>query len=262
MSKTAVITGATSGMGAEYARRLAAEHYDLIITGRRKEQIEKLAEDLRKQYGVGVNVVIAELSEDSDIKKLTDAVEATENIEILINNAGHSGYMKYFVDVESDHYERMIKVHQIVPMRLIKLVAPGMIKRGKGAIVNVSSIGAFSAMPEVHVYQATKAFLKMFSEGLYQELREKGIKVQALCPGFTDTNFAKDYLAEDEYLKYTNKIKMMMAKPEKVVDYSLKRLKGNKVVCIPGLLNKFMVTIFSLLPRGMYYSMAKKMTKL
>ncbi len=259
MSKTAVITGATSGMGAAFAKRLAGDGYDLIITGRRKEIIDKVVEDIIKEYKVNVNVIIAELSNDADIQKVIDAIKAADNIEVLINNAGYSGYFKYFVDVEPEHYVNMIKVHQIVPIRLINILAPDMIKQGKGTIINVSSIGAFMSTPQGHVYQSTKAFVKHFSEGLYQELRDKGIKVQALCPGFTDTNFAKDYVSEKEYKSMVNSVKMIMGTPEKVVDCSLKHLRKNKVVCIPGFVNKCMATIFPLLPRRIYYALAKKM---
>ena len=262
MNKTAVITGATSGIGAEYAKRLAADGYDLIITGRRQEIIEKLADEIRKKNAVNVNVVIAELSDDNDIQRVIDSVKATDNIEILINNAGHSGYFKDLVEVEPELYEKMIKVHQIVPIKLIKLVVPEMIKRRKGIIINVSSIGAFLSMPQGHVYGSTKAFLKHFSEGLYQELRDKGIKVQALCPGFTDTNFARDYMTEDEYKSLVESIKIAMSTPEKVVDYSLRQLKKNKVVCIPGVINKVMCFIFPKLPRRIYYVLTKKMTEI
>ena len=102
----------------------------------------------------------------------------------------------------------------------------------------------------------------MFSEGLYQELKDKGIKIQALCPGFTNTNFAKDYMTEEEYGKLANSVKSMMMSPEAVVDYSLKKLKKNKVVCIPGIINKFICFLFPKLPRGIYYSLAAKMAEL
>ena len=262
MGKTAVITGATSGIGAVYAKRLAADGYDLIITGRRKEIINKLAEDITKQYNVNVNVVIAELSDDNDIQKVIDAINAKDDIEILINNAGFSGQYKNFYEVEPAHYEQMIKVHQVAPMRLVSAVVPKMIKQGKGTIINTSSIAAFNALPTGHVYCGSKSFIKMFSEGLYQELRDTGIKVQALCPGFTDTNFAKDYMTEEEYENLRKSAKVMMMSPEAVVDYSLKKLRGNKVVCIPGAINKILCFLFPKLPRGIYYRLAAKMTEI
>jgi short-subunit dehydrogenase len=262
MSKTAVITGATSGIGAAFAKRLAAAGYDLIITGRKRELIEKLADELRKKHGVNIKVIIAELSNDNDIQKVIDTINAADNIDMLINNAGYSGYARNFIEVEPAHYEQMIKVHQVVPMRLVSVVAPKMIKQGKGTIINTSSIAAYNALPTAHVYGGTKSFLKIFSEGLYQELRAKGIKIQALCPGFTDTNFAKDYMTEEEYTKLASSTKRIMMSPEAVVDYSLKRLKKNKVVCIPGLANKAICFTLPKLPRGLYYKLAAKMTGL
>ncbi len=262
MSKTAVITGATTGIGAEYARRLAADGYDLIITGRRKDIIQKLADNLVNQHNLKVDVIIAEFSDDDDVQKVIDAIKAVENVEILINNAGYSGYMKDFLEVDLKHYEQMIKVHQIVPMRLISVVAPQMIKRGEGTIINVASNGAFFPLPTVFAYGATKAFLKFFSEGLYQELRDKGIKVQALCPGVTDTDFSKAYFTEEEYGKFISKLKNITMSPEAVVDYSLKALKKKKVICIPGLMNKVMAKILPSLPRNMYYKIAAKMVEM
>ena len=197
MSKTAVITGATSGIGAEYARRLAADGYDLIITGRRQEIIEKLADDLRKNHNVNVNVVIAELSDDNDIQKVIDAINAADDIEMLVNNAGYASEMKHCMEFELDDHEKLIKVHQIAPLRLIYAAVPKMIKKGKGNIVNVSSLGVYTPSPMTYSYTATKSYLKQFTEGLYQELKDNGIKVQVLCPAFTKTDFYRN-IPEDE----------------------------------------------------------------
>lgn len=258
MSKTAVITGATSGIGAAFARRLAQDGYDLIITGRKKDIIQKLADDLSQRYGVGVNVIIAELSDDDDYRKLADAVKSREDIEMVVNNAGYSGYARHFEEVDIAEHEKMVKVHQVVPMRLVALTVPGMIKRKKGAIINLSSIASFLYLPSGSIYCSTKAFIRMYSQCLYLELKDKGIRVQALCPGFTDTNFAKEYYPEDMLEQFA---KTGMMTPEKVVDYSLASLKKkNKPVCIPGLSNNIMVRFFPSMPAGLYASMQTRMT--
>ena len=127
MGKTAVITGARQ-IGAAYAKRLATDGFDLIITGRRREIIQKLADNLVAQHRVRVSVIIAELSDDNDFQKVVDAIRATEDIEMLINNAGYSGYPGHFVETDMAEHEKMVKVHQIVPMRLISLVGPQMIE--------------------------------------------------------------------------------------------------------------------------------------
>jgi len=260
MGKTAVITGATTGIGAAYAKRLATDGFDLIITGRRREIIQKLADNLVAQHRVRVSVIIAELSDDNDFQKVVDAIRATEDIEMLINNAGYSGYPGHFVETDMAEHEKMVKVHQIVPMRLISLVGPQMIKRGNGAIINVSSMQAFLPVPSLSVYAGTKAFLKCYSGCIYQELRDKGIKVQALCPGFTKTNFAKDYWPKELLDQTQRKVKRMVMSPEEVVDYSLKCLKKDKLICIPGMSNRAMVKVFPSLPMGIYRGLVKRMT--
>jgi short-subunit dehydrogenase len=257
MNKIAVITGATSGIGAAYARRLAKDGYDLVITGRRIDIIRKLAEDLPKQYGIKVDVIIAELSNDYDFQKLADVIR-TKDVDMLINNAGYSGYARHFEEVDIAEHENMIKVHEIIPIRLISLILPGMIKRGRGNIINVSSIGAFMPARSNTVYCATKAFLKSYSQSLYLELKEKGVKVQVLCPGNIPTNFGKNYYPEDIY--ESKMAGPMLMSPEKVVDSSLKSLKKNKLVCIPGFSNQLMVKLFPSLPMSIYSGLVNRMS--
>ena len=255
MSKTAIITGATSGIGAAFARRLAQDGYDLVITGRKKDIIQKLADDLSQQHNIKVTVIIAELSNDSDFNKLADAVKTREDIEILINNAGYSGYDRHFEEVDIAEHEKMVKLLQVVPMRLVSLIVPGMIKRGKGAIINVSSSASFLPISTVSVYGGSKAFLKYYSQSLWQELKDKNIKVQALCPGFTETNFGKDYYSKETY----QKVKNFMRSPEKVVECSLSSLKKNKPVCIPGISTWLVAKMFPVLPWGIYCWMGSRM---
>ncbi len=257
MSKTAVITGATSGIGAAYARRFAQQGYDLIITGRKKEVIQKQADDISAKNKVKVTVVIAEFSKDSDVQKVLDAVKGRDDIEVLINNAGHSGYDRHFEDLDIAEHENLVKVHVIAAMRLISLVLPGMIKRQQGSIINVASIAGYMPVPGLSVYCGVKAFLKLYTQSLHLELMDKSIKVLALCPGYTDTNWGMDYFSQrlkDE----AGKLKAM--DPEKVVDYSLKALDKNKWVCVPGMSNRVMTRLFPSFPAGMYYSMGKRMT--
>ncbi|MFC2038288.1 SDR family NAD(P)-dependent oxidoreductase [Chloroflexota bacterium] len=258
MSKTAVITGATSGIGAAFARRLAVEGYDLIITGKSHDEVGDLLDDLKKPGDINANLVIAEFSRDEDIQKVLDAVNADHNIEFLVNCAGYRGPMKPFIDSDVSDFERMIKVHQVVPVRLISAVLPQMIERQRGTIINVSSMAAFLPVPEIGVYGGTKSFLRFFSEVLHQELRGKGIKIQALCPGYTLTNFAKDSMTEDEFNKLVNSVKFLQMSPEEVVEHSWRHLKKKSVVCIPGIKNKAMVFLLSLLPRNLYYKITAK----
>ncbi|UCC16669.1 MAG: SDR family oxidoreductase [Dehalococcoidales bacterium] len=259
MSKTAVITGATSGIGAAYAKRLAADSYDLILTGRRQDIIQKLADDLTEKHGIKVKVIIAELSDDNDIQKVVDAINSTDNVEVLINNAGFSPDEEHFMGMEFRDVERMIKVHQTVPVRLGYAVVPKMEQRSRGIIINVSSMGAFLPSPNIIIYGATKAFLKIFSESLYMDLRRKGIKVQVLCPRLTRTDFHRE-LTQEKYKMISSKYHWMTA--DEVVDYSLRCLEKNKgPICIPGVRAKLYSAIVPALPKSIYYKIAEKMAR-
>lgn len=259
MSKTAVITGATSGIGAAYAKRLAADGYDLILTGRRREIIQKLADELSDEHKIEVKVIIAELSDDSDIQKVVDAIGSADNVEVLINNAGFSPDEKHFMGMEFRDVERMIKVHQIVPVRLAYAVVPKMEERRRGTIINVSSVGAFLPSPSIIIYGATKAFLKIFSESLYMDLRRKGIKVQVLCPRLTRTDFHRE-LSERRYKMISSKYHWMTA--DEVVDHSLRCLKKNKgPICVPGIRGKLFGAIVPALPKSIYYRIEARMTR-
>jgi len=253
MSKTALITGATSGIGAAYAKRLASQGYDLILTGRRQEIIQKLAEDLAAVFKIKTRVIIAELSEDSGIQKVIDVIKTTEDLEILINNAGYSGPFVYFAENDELEHERQTKVLAIAPMRLIYAALPEMIKRKNGTIINVASQAAFLPNKKWAVYAAGKAFLKSFSESLYLEVKKHGIKVQVVCPGPTDTDIWKNL---PEVKTIMSKFKLMS--PEKLVDYSMEDLKKNRVVCIPGLHDKIFQTRVKLMSRASLYKMLDK----
>jgi uncharacterized protein len=257
MSKIAVITGATSGFGAAFARRLAQDGYDLIITGRKKGIIQKLADEIATNNKVKVAVVIAELSDDTDIQRVLDSVKKEAEIDILINNAGQSGYDQHFEDVDIVDHEKLIKVQTIVPMRLISLVLPGMIKRHKGSIINVASMASFLPLPGFSVYCGVKGFLRLYTESLHFELMDKGIKVLALCPGYSDTNWGKEYFSKRLKDGLSNTKGMP---PDNVVADSLNALKKNQWVCIPGMSNKMMKNMFTPLPLGMYASLLYRMT--
>jgi uncharacterized protein len=249
LSKIALITGATSGIGAEYAKRLASQGYDLILTGRREQIIQKLADDIAKQFNIKAKVIIAELTDDADIQKVVDAIKTAENLEILINNAGYAGPFILFAEKDMQESERMIKVMVTVPMRLIYAALPEMSKKGRGTIINVASISAFVPNKKWSIYGASKASLKSFSESLYLEVKNKGIRVQVVCPGPVDTGFWKNLPAEKAIMSKRFKI----TSPESVFDNSLRDLEKNRVVCIPGATTKFLMSLSSFLPRSYIY---------
>jgi short-subunit dehydrogenase len=262
MSKTAVITGATSGIGAAYARRLAADGYDLIITGRRQEIIRKLADDLTTKHNIKVKVIIAELSDENDVRKVIKAIENAENVEILINNAGYGGLFRPILHVTPADYDRMIKVHQLTPLQLILAVVPRMIERRKGTIINVSSLSAYAPTPAAGIYQGSKSFLKLFSESLHMELKDKGIRVQALCPGYVDTDFFRDSKSEEEKTSILSGFRTRLTmSPDSVVDYSLKCLKKDRVICIPGAIYRLLWRLVSVIPGNLYYKWTSRLIR-
>jgi len=184
----ALITGAKSGIGEAYARRFAAQGYDLIITGRRKETINRISDELARICSVNVEVFIAELSNLEDVGALAQKVRNTKNLDILVNNAGF-GTTRHFHNEDLEGQQNMVRVHILTPMKLTYAALPNMIARGKGAIINVASLSAFYPLPRGATYSGTKAFMGAFSEAIHMELARTGLKVQALCPGFTRTDF-------------------------------------------------------------------------
>lgn len=248
-NKTAVITGATSGIGAAYAKRFAAQGYNLIITGRRKEKIEALAENIRRERHVNVEVVLAELSEKEGIHKVIEAMQRKQ-VELLVNNAGF-GVNSLFYDCDLDVAEQLANVNVIAPMELIRAVLPDMVKRGSGTIINISSESVYMIVRKNSVYSGAKAFLKSFTEGLHVDLIGTGVRVLAVCPGLTHTDFHEKIGMEKS--RQLNKGIVSWMSPEEVVSCSLKDLQKDKVICVPGLHTKLLTGILRLLPRKMYY---------
>ncbi|MBN2444007.1 MAG: SDR family NAD(P)-dependent oxidoreductase [Spirochaetales bacterium] len=254
----AVITGATSGIGAEFARQLAGQGYNLIISGRRKEVIEKVARDIRETYKTEVTVVIADFLKQPDITEFIRVVKKTGNIEFLINNAGF-GHAEEFFEDTYPHQKTMIDVHVNATTEITHAVVPELRKNGKGFIINVSSMAPMLSSPSSPLYSATKGYINIFSEALFMLLKPDHIKVQALCPGFTRTDFHEKIGMTREQCKNVGIIRWM--RPEKVVRISLKSIGKNKVIIVPGFLNKLILAFISILkslPGGIYYSISSR----
>lgn len=228
----ALVTGASAGLGAEYARQLAASGTNLVLTARRLDRLEELARELRAGRGVTVEVIEADLSRDDGIARVERSIAGAADLDLLVNNAGF-GNTAGFVRGEAAGHVDMLRVHVDATVRLTRAALPGMIARGRGAVVNVSSVAAFSPFSGA-MYSGTKSFLVMFSENLQAELRGKGlpIRVQALCPGLTHTEF---HAAADMDLSGVPGI--FWRRADEVVRTSLRRI-GRGVVCIPGWENK------------------------
>ncbi|MCX8160742.1 MAG: SDR family oxidoreductase [Candidatus Saccharicenans sp.] len=229
--RKALITGASAGLGEEYARQLAAAGVDLILVARRKDRLEDLARGLSQKYPVSVEIFPADLSRDHELSALAEKIRQTEDLDLLINNAGFGGKSKFYKD-ENGESEQMVRVHVLAPVILTRAALPAMIRRGRGAVINVSSVAAFSPFSGA-MYSSTKAFLAMFSVNLQNELHGKGIKVQALCPGLTHTEFHQVAGMNKETIPG-----FLWMRADRVVRISLRALGRNKVIVIPGCRNR------------------------
>jgi short-subunit dehydrogenase len=246
----ALVTGATSGIGAAFASRLAQKGFDLILHGRRQKELMDRAKNLERIYSTSVEIIIAELSRPDEIRKVEERINSLDRLDMLVNNAGY-WEPGVFWEHSPDSLEAMIMVHNVAPVRFIRAALPRMLERDKGDIINVSSLGAYLNMVTLENYGATKAYLISFTESLHVALMGTGIRVQALTPGFTVTEFHSRLGAD-----FTKEQRTWM-QPEEVVDESLRALGKGPVVCIPGFKRRFIVKLVSMLPRSVYYKMMK-----
>lgn len=184
---TALITGASSGIGAVYARRLAERGHSLILVARRADRLEALAGELIAQFAVEARFLAADLTVEADIAKIEDLLR-TETVDLLVNNAG-IGPIASTTDLSDEAAARTLALNVTAPMRLIRAALPGMQARRRGSIINVGSVMAFHAMPVTSLYSATKAFVLTYSRAIAQEVKASGIHVQAVLPAGTVTEF-------------------------------------------------------------------------
>jgi short-subunit dehydrogenase len=243
---SALVTGATSGIGAAFANRLAQRGFDLILHGRRQEKLTERAKNLEKTHNISVEIIIGELSQAEELRKIERYIQGLERLDMLINNAGYWTPGNFW-DQSPDSLEAMIMVHVVAPVRFIRAVLPRMLERHRGDIINVSSMGAYFNLVTVENYAATKAYLINFTESLHVALMGTGIRVQALAPGFTVTEFHSRLGAD------FRKAQRKWMRSEELVEISLKALEKGRVVCIPGAKRRFLVKFARVLPRRMYY---------
>ncbi|MBZ5546026.1 MAG: SDR family oxidoreductase [Acidobacteriia bacterium] len=248
----ALVTGASAGIGAAYARRLAREGYDLVLVARRRERLEALAAELQSSVGVRAEVLPADLTQDSGLKAVEDRIERAENLEFLLNNAGF-GAKGRFWETPSETQDDMHRLHVLATVRLTHAALKGMTARGGGAVVNVSSVAAFVCRPGNTSYYATKLWVNGFSEGLYLELKNarSPVRVQALCPGYTLTEF-HDVMGFDRRLVPRS----LWTSAEDVVEASLAGLRRGDLFVVPGWRYKLLVILLRLMPRSVMYAAA------
>jgi len=224
-----------SGIGAVFAERLAHDGYDVNIVARRRDRLEALAENLQIIHQVNVEVIVADLSKSDDLRVVEKRIAENTALELLVNNAGFGDNMA-FVQLDPDKAEEIINIQVLAVARLTRAALPGMLARGRGSIINVSSRLAFSGsmgssqLPKRATYAGANAFINTFSQLVQSELEGTGVQVQALCPGLVETEFHERVGIDRN--RYPAAIVM---KPEDVVQASLTGLKLGEVICVPVL---------------------------
>lgn len=242
----ALVTGATAGIGRAFAKQLAASNHDLILVSRDAVRLEALADELALQYGVNAEPLSADLSRDDDMRRVADRIARESRLAVLVNNAGF-GTRGKLANRPVAEQATMLELHVMAPMVHTRAALPGMIERRRGWIINVTSVASFTySMGNVN-YCATKAYLRVFSEALALEVADAGVRVQALCPGFTRTEF-HDRAGMD----VSTIPRWLWLKVDRVVDESLAQIAaGGPVVCVPSRRFRFIVLLLRYVPRWM-----------
>jgi uncharacterized protein len=245
----ALVTGASSGIGAAFARRLARDGYRLILVARRRDRLEALAGELGQ-----AEVLVADLAEETELRQVEERILAAPELDLLVNNAGF-GSMGRFFEIPVESQDTMHRLHVLATMRLTHAALSGMVPRGSGGIINVSSVAGFGQSPGSISYCAIKTWMNSFTEGLYMELETAGspVKVQALCPGFTQTEF-QDVIAMDR----RRVPGFLWMKPEDVVADSLEGLAAGKLFVVPGAAYRLIVKLLGWTPRGLRIRLAQR----
>lgn len=242
--RRALVTGASSGIGEAFAERLARDQYNLVLVARSAERLEALAKRLTESRGMEVTVLPADLTDPRELARVEAALQE-RTPDLLVNNAGF-GTVGAFSELELENEEREIRLNALAPVRLTHAVLPRMVARGHGAVINVSSMACLQPVPYTATYGATKAFLTSFSEAVHEEVRESGVRVQALLPGFTRTEFQERAGIDDKRVPG-----FVWLSAERVVDASLAALERGDPVCIPGAGYRVLSGAQRLVPRGL-----------
>lgn len=250
-TQTALVTGASSGIGEQFARQLAARGMNLVLAARSEDRMQALAGRLRSQHpGIEVDVIAADLAVPGGAAALADRLAADEiHVDVLINNAGFGSH-NLFIDEDPDTLAREIQLNCSSLVTLTSRLLPAMVERRRGGVLNVASTAGFQPIPTMAVYAATKAFVLSFTEALWAETRKTGVRVVALCPGPTETAFfdvtGKDFMTSGRQTA------------EEVAATGLKAFfDGRGPSVIPGTLNRLMAAGTGLAPRSVVARIAE-----
>jgi hypothetical protein len=253
----AVVTGASTGIGAEFARQLAAGGTDLVVVARNRPRLEELATTLEREHRAEVEVLAADLETDDGVatveRRLSDAGRP---VELLVNNAGF-GTSGLFHELPVEDEISEINLNVIALVRLTRAALGPMVERGRGGVINVSSVGAYQPTPNSATYSATKAFVSSFTNAIHEELKDTGVKAMVLTPGFTHTEFHVRAKVEN-----TDSMPgFIWQTAEEVVRAALKSYDKGRAVCIPGAINTVAAAFSGSMPAAVTRKVAGMVTK-
>ncbi|MDF1503160.1 SDR family NAD(P)-dependent oxidoreductase [Roseisolibacter sp. H3M3-2] len=249
----AVVTGPTAGIGRVFAERLAARGHDLVLVSRDAARLRALADELSARHGVACEAAAHDLADAAAVEALAAALAAMPRLDVLVNNAGF-GTLGTLERADPAAQAAMVQLHCATPVRLAQAALPAMLARGAGAIVNVASVAAFVTGPGNATYSGTKAFVRLWSEGLAAEVQRRGVAVQALCPGFTRTEFHQRMGFAPTRIPAA-----LWLTAESVVDASLRALdRGGPVTVVPGLRYKLAIAAVRLLPLRVFSAVVQR----
>ena len=251
----ALVTGASSGIGADLARVLAARGHDLILVARRRDRLEGLAQELTGRHAIGIDVETEDLAAPGAGRRLAERVLAAgHRIDVLVNNAGF-GLAGAFHQSDPSELSGMIAVNVAAPTELARALLPGMLERGRGGILNIASTAAFQPGPLMAVYYATKAYVLSWSEALWEECRGTGVTVTALCPGPVATEFAERAAMTGTRLVSTKLMPRISS--ARVAELGVDGFLRGKRVVVPGLTYGFIALTSGLVPRALGLPLAR-----
>ncbi|HLO85600.1 MAG TPA: SDR family oxidoreductase [Nostocaceae cyanobacterium] len=255
---TALITGASGGIGKAFAEELAARKTNLVLVARSAEKLQQIAEKLQKQHQIEIDYIVQDLTEPQATDRVFEAIKAKEiTIDLLINNAGFGDYGD-FAERDAERQLKMVQLNIVALVDLTHKFLPLMRQKRSGSIINVASIAGFQPIPYISVYAATKAFVISFSEALWAENRDYGVHVLVVCPGPTETDFFTEARFPPALAAANNKI----STPEEVVHDALAGLaRGDSTVVSGGLRNQIIVNLQRFLPRQSIVSLLAKQFK-
>lgn len=243
----AVVTGASSGLGVAYAERIASEGVSVVLVARREDKLTEVAADLHTRFGIDTEVVVADLTTAEGITRVIDAMEGRE-LAYLVNNAGFAT-IGAFTEIDEQRITDELCLNALALTRLTRAATASMVARGRGAVINVASTAAFQPIPMMAVYAASKAYVLRLSVALWEELRPTGVRVIAICPGPTETNFFANAGNAD--------VMSNRRQPAHVVESTFTALKQHRPYVVDGAKNTVMAFATRLAPTALQAKLSR-----